>query len=378
MKRLKTILVVLVACLFVTGCSCSKKESYTVTFDTAGGTTISSVTVEDGNVVTKPANPTKEGYTFAGWYYGDTEYDFSKAVNGNITITARWTEDTTPVSGEKVAVTSVTASKSSISLTVGDTEKLSITVKPNNATDKKVTYKSSDTKVATVSSNGTVTAKTAGSATITATADGKSTTIKVTVTEAKSTNSGTKTNSDSGSSSDSTPTTPSTPETPTTIAVTGVSLNKTALTLTVGGNETITATVAPSDATNKTVTWSSSNSSVAKVENGKITAVASGTATITVTTADGSKTATATVTVKDKAYTYSIGSCPSDSGYDAFKCATVYYGDEKLTLVSGDKLKIGTSTARKTVVSGMITIDDENITEFYNSKTGQWYPITKR
>ena len=80
-----------------------------------------------------------------------------------------------------------------------------------------------------------------------------------------------------------------------TVAVESVTLNKTELTLEVGGEETLTATVAPDNATNKTVTWSSSNNTVATVANGKVTAVAAGTATITAT-ADG-KNATCAVTV---------------------------------------------------------------------------------
>ena len=82
-----------------------------------------------------------------------------------------------------------------------------------------------------------------------------------------------------------------------TVSVTGVSLDKTELSLTVGGTETLTATVAPDNATDKTVTWTSSNPSVATVENGVVTAVSAGTATITVTTDDGGKNATCTVTV---------------------------------------------------------------------------------
>ncbi len=80
--------------------------------------------------------------------------------------------------------------------------------------------------------------------------------------------------------------------------VTSVSLNKNNLTLDVGKSETLTATITPSNATNQNVTWESSNPSVATVdESGKVTAVAPGEATITVTTADGGKTATCTVTV---------------------------------------------------------------------------------
>ena len=83
-----------------------------------------------------------------------------------------------------------------------------------------------------------------------------------------------------------------------TVPVTGVSLNKSETTLTVGGTAQLTATVTPTNATNQNVTWESSNPSVATVdESGKVTAVAPGEATITVTTEDGSKTATCTVIV---------------------------------------------------------------------------------
>ena len=87
-----------------------------------------------------------------------------------------------------------------------------------------------------------------------------------------------------------------TPSTP--VAVTGVTLNKSTLSLKVGANETLTATVSPSNADNKSVSWASDKTNIATVDqNGKVTAVAVGTATITVTTADGGKTATCTVTV---------------------------------------------------------------------------------
>ena len=84
---------------------------------------------------------------------------------------------------------------------------------------------------------------------------------------------------------------------PDSVAVTGVTLDKTELALTVGGEETLTATVAPANATDKTVTWATSNDQVAAVDNGKVTAVGEGEATITVTTADGGFKATCTVTV---------------------------------------------------------------------------------
>ena len=83
----------------------------------------------------------------------------------------------------------------------------------------------------------------------------------------------------------------------TNVPVTGVSLNTSTLNLIEGGTGTLIATVEPSNATNRNVTWSSDNPSVATVNNGVVSAVSEGTATITVTTEDGTKTASCTVTV---------------------------------------------------------------------------------
>ena len=172
-------------------------------------------------------------------------------------------------------VTSVSLNKNNLTLDVGKSETLTATITPSNATNQNVTWESSDSNgIVTISpdtadsKNATITATGAGTTTIKATVDGKSAECSVTV------------------------------KAPTTIPVTGVSLNKASTTLTVGDTETLTATVAPEDATNKAVTWSSNDSTVATVdESGKVTAVAPGEATITVTTEDGSKTATCTVIV---------------------------------------------------------------------------------
>ncbi len=92
------------------------------------------------------------------------------------------------------------------------------------------------------------------------------------------------------------------PESPSSdpVAVSNVLISKETLSLEVGQSETITATIVPSDATNKKVTWESSDDAVATVSNGKVTAVAEGTATITVKTDDGGFTATCEVTVTKK------------------------------------------------------------------------------
>lgn len=76
------------------------KQTFTVTFNTDGGSLVSNQTVEKGNKVVKPANPTKEGYTFDCWTLGLLEFNFNTAINQNITLTARWTrnpEPSTPV-----------------------------------------------------------------------------------------------------------------------------------------------------------------------------------------------------------------------------------------------------------------------------------------
>lgn len=168
-----------------------------------------------------------------------------------------------------VAVTGVSLNKAATTLAVNQTETLTATVAPNNATNKSVTWTSSNTNIATVSTAGVVTAKAAGTATVTVkTADGgKTASCVVTVSTAV-------------------------------IAVTGVTLNKTATTLAIGKTETLTASVAPTNATNKSVTWSSNNANIASVSNtGVVTGKVAGTAVITVRTADGGKTATCTVTV---------------------------------------------------------------------------------
>ena len=81
------------------------------------------------------------------------------------------------------------------------------------------------------------------------------------------------------------------------VAVTGVTLDQSSLSLTAGDTAALIPTVQPSNASNKSVIWSSSDTDVATVNNGTVTAVAAGAATITVTTEDGGKTATCAVTV---------------------------------------------------------------------------------
>lgn len=66
---------------------------YTVTFDTDGGNNVASQTVEEGKTAIKPSDPIKTGYTFIGWYYGNTKFDFTTTVSSNLTLTAKYTKD---------------------------------------------------------------------------------------------------------------------------------------------------------------------------------------------------------------------------------------------------------------------------------------------
>ena len=217
---------------------------------------------------------------------------------------------------------SLTAAVNSIS--IGATTQLTVGYTPSDTNVKNVTYSSSSADIATVSNTGLVTGIAQGSATITATAEASSGTVSATTTI-----------------------------TVTPIAVTSVSLSSNSETIKVGKTVTLIPTISPSNATNKNVTWSSSNTGIATVSEGTVTGVAAGTATITVTTVSGSKTATCTVVVQeasaggeetfsisytDLPTTYQTGSTvyTADSGikFQAYNCAN-YSGKMQFKASSG-------------------------------------------
>ena len=169
----------------------------------------------------------------------------------------------------RIPVTSIALDKTSETVYIGDTLTLTATVSPETATDKTVTWSSSNTSVATVDQDGNVTTKGVGTATITATTnDGTNLKASCQITVKP-------------------------------ILVSYVSLNEESIALTSGSSRTLTASVLPADATTKTVSWSSSNTSVARVSSsGTVTAVGNGTAVIKATATDGSGVfATCEVTV---------------------------------------------------------------------------------
>lgn len=180
----------------------------------------------------------------------------------------------------KQPVKKVTIAPSSAQVTEGQKVTLKVNVSPANASNKKVTWKSNNTSIATVDGNGVVTGKKAGNATITATAadgSGKSASATVNV-KAK-------------------PVDPK-PENPV-IRVSGITLDKSSVEVKANTPAfTLKATVTPANATNKTVTWKTSNASVADVHAGTVTVKTEGTATITATA--GGKTASCLVKVIGK------------------------------------------------------------------------------
>jgi uncharacterized protein YjdB len=164
-------------------------------------------------------------------------------------------------------VTGVSLDQTEATVTIGSTTTLAATITPTDASNTSVTWASSDETVATVSGSGVVTGVAAGTATIAATTVNGGYTASCVVTVPP-------------------------------MAVSGVSLDKTTDTIAVGATDQLTATVSPANATNKNITWTSSNTAIAAVsDEGAVTGVAEGTATITVTTDDQGKTATCEVTV---------------------------------------------------------------------------------
>ena len=188
---------------------------------------------------------------------------FARAYLSGITLNQGSGSPLTPTYPDSITVSGTSP------ISIGDTTQLTVNYSPNTTNVQNVTYSSSNTAVATVSATGLVTGVSAGTAVITATAEAaNSTTVSNTISI--------KVNA---------------------ISVTSVSLNASSASIKAGKTTTLVPTILPSNATNKSVNWSTSNSSVATVSGGLVTGVAAGTATITATTVDGNKTATCVVTV---------------------------------------------------------------------------------
>ena len=199
-------------------------------------------------------NPFVDHPSYAQAIYGGPEYTWEDPIDGG--------------GFDPVDVTGVSLDKTTANLLEGESTALVATVMPSNATNKNVTWSSSNSSVATVT-NGTVKALKEGTATITVTT------------------------ADGGFTDDCLITVEKAPV----ISVTGVSLNKNTIDLEIGKYQQLYAAVSPSNATDKSVTWSTSDANIATITNGNIKGIKEGTATITVTTTDGGFTDTCEVKV---------------------------------------------------------------------------------
>lgn len=239
---------------------------------------------------------------------------------------------------EGVLATSVTVSPSSKTLKVDDTTRLIATVCPANVSNSSVSWRSGTPSVVSVNaSSGVINALKAGTATIYATAadgSGKQGHSTVTVTDV--------------------------------IKVSSITLNVSSKSIQKGNSYTLSATVCPTNANDKTLTWSSSNSSVATVSGGKVCAIAKGTATIKATANDGSgKSASCSITVTGDTLVTSVAVCPASKtlnvGKSTYLSACVYPANatnSKVSWCSGNPsvasvnassalvnaLKVGTAT----------------------------------
>ena len=242
-------------------------KTYTVTFKAAGGSAVKAQKVEEGKLVSKPKNPTRKGYKFAGWYTGKTAYKFDTPVKKNLTLTAKWT---------KIKVKKIKIAGISKQIAAGKKVKLKATVTPKAAANRTVKWKSSNKKYATVNSKGVVTVKKAGigkKVTITATAkdgSGKKATYRIKIMKK---------------------------------AVKKITLKASKTKVTAGKKVTIKATVTPEKNVNKKLTYKSSNKKYATVNSkGVVTTKKAGkgkTVKITATATDGSgKKATIKIKIK--------------------------------------------------------------------------------
>lgn len=185
---------------------------------------------------------------------------------GSATITAKCGGKTATCAVTVIIpVSGITLDQPSITLTKGETKALVATVSPDDATDKTVSWSSNNPSIASVDNYGIVTGQGIGATTIVATCGGKVAYCNVSVI----------------------------------VPVSSVTLNKTELTIKEGSSETLFATVKPDDASDKTVTWTSSNQTVATVDNtGTVTAKTPG--SVLITASCGGKSATCSVTVVKK------------------------------------------------------------------------------
>lgn len=209
----------------------------------------------------------RENYTFKGWY---TNAEGTGTAVTKLDATSTGTYYAVFEATDKALLGIALSKTSPVELQMPNTDQLTVTFTPETAVNKNVTWSSSDENILVVDQTGLVTPKAPGKATVKVVSEESKleASVEYNITAAAG-------------------------------AVTAVSLNKTTLTLAMGTSEQLIATIAPEDATNKKVTWTSDNKAVSVTEDGTVKADTVGGAIITVTTEDGGYTATCEVTVPE-------------------------------------------------------------------------------
>ena len=291
-----------------------------------------SMKVGETETITATVNPANAADKSVTW--GSSDVSVATVSDGKVTAKKSGTAIITAKSGSCIAectvnisvdVEAVTLDKTALSLAVGETATLTATVKPDDASDKNVAWASSDESVAKVA-DGNVTAVKSGKATITAKCGGKTAECAVTVT----------------------------------VPTGSVTLDKTSLSLAVGETAQLIATVRPDDATDKNVSWTSSDESVAKVDNGMVTAVKAGKVAITAKCGDKTAECAVTVTVPTGSVTLDKATLTLAVGETATLTATVKPDDatdKNVTWTSSDESVAKVADGRVTAVkAGKATI----------------------
>ncbi len=294
-------------------------KNYTITFNTDDGSNVANIVAKENTIVTLPINTTKDGYVFSGWTdEKGTPVNAKIKLTRNTTLTAIWISE----EAETITITFDSAGGTKVNSII--LEKGSELLLPENP------EKSGYTFICWVDKNETpIYDKALLSEDTSLTATWKK---------------------DSASSSETS-----------TISATSISLNNNSVAMIVNNTATLTATVSPSNTTNKTVVWYSSDESVVTVDkNGRLKAVGLGKATITVKTSNG-KTATATVTSDVKSLSISLS-----------KSAISYYGSKTATAtvnvdtngyaLKSEDLDINASTRIGKTGAAKYTIDKNIVT----------------